>query len=487
MLFNSYIFLLLFLPLVLCGYFLMNRLGWYRGGSLFLLGMSLWFYGYFNPSYLPLILVSVFLNYLFYKLLQGEHPEKFRGLVLAAALTFNIGLLIYFKYYDFFLENVNALFGTDFTLRHLLLPLGISFFTFQQLSFVIDSYRRKVPDYDFLNYAVFVTYFPQLSAGPISTHDELVPQFMDPERRRLRWENMAKGLYLLALGMAKKLIIADTFGSAVNWGFSQPDALNTIEALIVTLGYSIQVYFDFSSYCDMAHGIGWMMNIQLPHNFNSPYKAVDIVDFWSRWHMTLTRFFTRYIYIPLGGNRRGVARTYFNTLVVFLVSGLWHGANWTFILWGAMHGVMNVLTKAFRKYIDKLPRVVTWFGTFLFVNVAFLFFRADSIADAVQVLSCIFRMELAIPAPELLECFGLPELMAPLKALLGWGNMRVQAMICMPGFFLTAYLMAFTAPNTGRLAETFRPTGLRCLATVLLLVWCIFSISGISTFLYFNF
>ena len=334
MLFNSYIFILCFFPLCLLGYFFLNKLKCYKLSLLLLLGMSLWFYGYFNPSYLLIILGSILVNYMLCVLFRLSMPKGIKKLVLAVGISLNVLLLFYYKYYDFFVSNINALFASDFALKHLLLPLGISFFTFQQISFVIDSYRGEVNKYSMLEYACFVTYFPQLIAGPIVTHDELVPQLLDQEKKQFNWDNFSRGLYIFALGLSKKVLLADTFGNAVNWGWSNLLSLNSPSAILVVLSYTIQIYFDFSGYCDMAIGIGRMMNIDLPLNFNSPYKAITIRDFWKRWHMTLTRFLTKYIYIPLGG-RGTMLKTCRNTMIVYLVSGLWHGANWTFILWGA--------------------------------------------------------------------------------------------------------------------------------------------------------
>ena len=219
------------------------------------------------------------------------------------------------------------MFGTDFALRGVVLPLGISFFTFQQMSYVIDAYRGEVSQYNLLHYASFVSYFPQLVAGPIVTHDELIPQFLDEEKKRFRWESFSPGLFLFAMGLGKKVLVADLFGRAANWGFGNIAALDSTNAILVMLAYTFQVYFDFSGYCDMANGLGRMMNLELPVNFDSPYKAATITEFWDRWHKTLTRFFTRYIYIPLGGNRRGRLRTYLHVMIVFLVSGIWHGAH----------------------------------------------------------------------------------------------------------------------------------------------------------------
>ena len=234
------------------------------------------------------------------------------------AVAVNLGIIGYFKYMDFFIENVNAVAGTDWPLKHIMLPLGISFFTFQQISFIVDTYRGQVPRYDFLTYACYVTFFPQLVAGPIVTHDELVPQLLDTSKKKIDWDNMAKGFYIFAMGLGKKVLIADVFGGAVNLGYGNIATLQATNAIVVMFAYSIQLYFDFSGYCDMAIGLGKMLNIDLPLNFDSPYKSLNLADFWNRWHMTLGRFFTRYVYIPLGGNRKGNMRTYFNIFIVFL-------------------------------------------------------------------------------------------------------------------------------------------------------------------------
>ena len=266
MLFNSYIFVLLFLPSCLAGYFALNHFRFERGASYFLLGMSLWFYAYFNIKYLPIILFSICFNFFFHRLLCHTRRFSVRKTALCAAVLFNLGLLFYFKYYDFFFSNVNLAFGSSFVLKHLVLPLGISFFTFQQISLVIDTYWGETAEYGFLDYALFVSYFPQLIAGPIVTHQELIPQFQDPEKRKLNWDNFSRGLYLFALGMGKKVILADTFGNAVNWGFNNIGSLDTINGGLIMLSYTFQIYFDFSGYCDMASGIAKMMNIDLPLN-----------------------------------------------------------------------------------------------------------------------------------------------------------------------------------------------------------------------------
>ena len=468
MLFNSYVFVLLFFPLCLAGYFGLNYRKHYTLAQLFLLAMSLWFYGFFNPAYLSIIIVSIILNYGFSMALLSVRSQVLKKLLLAVALCGNVGILFYYKYFDFFMLNVTALIGMDYTLKNILLPLGISFFTFQQLSYIIDSYKGEVPKYNFLQYASFVAYFPQLIAGPIVTHDELVPQFMDETKKRINWDNMSQGLYMFVLGMAKKVLIADTFGLAVNWAFSNVGLLDSTNALIAMMAYTVQIYFDFSGYCDMAIGIARMMNFDLPLNFRSPYKAVTIGDFWSRWHMTLTRFFTKYIYIPLGGSRRGLARTCINTLVVFLISGIWHGANWTFILWGCLHGVCMVTEKCFRTYINKIPRCINWFMTFLFVSVTWVFFRADSIGQAMEFLSRLVSLDFGAINANILAAFELPELVFMLKQI-HLGSMAPKLLLA--GFFAAAMVLMLGMKNAYEWMGRFKPTLLNMLMISFLLMW----------------
>ena len=275
LLFNSYVFVLLFLPLTLVGYFSINRLS-LTLGKIWLLGMSLWFYAYFNLKYLPIIVISVCFNYTMNRLIvrtTGTLPKK---VWLIAAIVANIGILFYYKYYDFFVDNINAMFQSDFVLHRLILPLGISFFTFQQLSYVIDSYKGEVPKYNFLDYALFVTYFPQLIAGPIVTHDEIVPQFADVLKKKINYANLSRGIMAFSIGLAKKVLLADTFGNAVNWGYGNVASLDATNALLVMFFYAFQIYFDFSGYCDMATGIGLMFNIDITMKANNTEASKNI-------------------------------------------------------------------------------------------------------------------------------------------------------------------------------------------------------------------
>ncbi len=488
MLFNSYIFIFCFLPLCIAVYFLLHRIGQTGLAKVWLLGMSLWFYGYFNPSYLFIICGSILGNYGISRLLLRQKErgwERGRKPVMAAGVAANIALLFYFKYFDFLIENINAVFHTDFMLRHIVLPLGISFFTFQQISYVVDSYRGSTKDDSLLDYAVFVAFFPQLVAGPIVLHSELIPQLREEGKRRPDAENLSRGLYLFAGGLFKKVIVADTLGKLVSLGFGGVEILTTADVLLVIVCYALQLYYDFSGYSDMAIGIASMFNIRLPQNFRSPYKARSILEFWDRWHMTLTRFLRQYVYFPLGGSRKGKGRTYLNILLVFLISGFWHGANWTFAVWGLLHGLGEVLTRRFRGAWEKLPGVLQWLLTFGFVSCAFLIFRADSLEQAYIMFRKVAKLESFSITPQIRDSLVLPEL-AHIAGLLHMETLPLGR------FGLQLWLPLGLVLATTVKTENFQDRPFACnlrtlLLTVGMLVWPIVSLSGISTFLYFNF
>lgn len=492
MLFNSYIFILLFLPLSLAGWFLLNKTKSEILPKVFLLGMSLWFYAYFNIKYLPIIVISIIANYLLYLVMKKSDNKALRRAMFWLGMILNIGILFYYKYLGFFTENINALFKSDFTVINLVLPLGISFFTFQQVSFVIDSYKNEVPDYSILDYALFVCYFPQLIAGPIVLHDEVIPQFADKNNKKPNAENFSKGIYAFAFGLAKKVLVADTLGNLANTGFVDIPSLNSTTALLSMLAYTLQIYFDFSGYCDMATGIGYMFNIKLPMNFNSPYKALDMEDFWKRWHITLTRFLTKNLYIPLGGNRKGKVRTYINQFIVFVVSGIWHGANWTFILWGAINGIAVIISKILNPKLKKAKKKVPfvfWAVTFVFINLAWVYFRADSISLANQMILKIFSFDFgtigesfrnSVMTSEISFIGRIAETVIP-----AFGS--IYSYVFMAVLFVCAVFASARMKNTNERIESFKPTVGRCLLSGVLIVWSVISLSGVSTFLYFNF
>lgn len=511
MLFNSYIFIFAFLPLCLMGYYLLR--GRYATlAKVWLIAFSLWFYGYFNLYYLDIMIGSVMWNYLLNKLM-GRYPVK-KKMIFTIGVLGNLGVLFYYKYFDFFLSNVNMIFKSDISLKNILLPLGISFFTFQQISFLYDTYKGKMTGVGFIDYALFVTFFPQLIAGPIVTGEEMLPQFASVHSRKFDIDKFANGLYVFTLGLAKKVLIADTLAGAVDYGYANLASISSPEALLVILYYTLQLYFDFSGYCDMAIGIGRMLGFEIAVNFNSPYKSKDIIDFWKRWHITLNRFFTKNIYIPLGGNRKGNARMYFNLFIVFLLSGIWHGAGWNFILWGCMHGVLYVITRAVAKnkkdakivsirsisnssgavVVDVAKKdaraiavnAIKILLTFAFVNLAWVFFRAPDVKTAVELLKVAFTGSWHVPGENFAAFFNLGEFWYVLK-ILHFANFTFSKYILMIAETIFVLGIVFFAPNVHELAAKQKFTAFRAILTGIILVWCIVSLSGVSTFLYFNF
>ena len=488
MLFNSYIFIFIFLPLCLIGFYLLEKRS-PRGAKAWLVLLSLWFYGYFNVYYLAIMIGSIVFNYLVY--LWMNHAVN-RKLPLVAGITMNLGVLFYFKYFDFFIENCNTLFGTNMMLRGIVLPLGISFFTFQQIGFIADTYRGEISACSFLDYSLFVSFFPQLIAGPIVNHEEMFPQFESIGKKSVDTELFAKGVYIFIIGMAKKVLIADTLGTAVDYAWTNQMSINSTEALLATFFYTLQLYFDFSGYCDMAIGIGDMLGIRIPINFNSPYKATNIVDFWKRWHITLNRFFTKNIYIPLGGNRRGAVRMYINLFLVFLISGLWHGAGWNFILWGCMHGMLYVITRAIMRIRRQGKETRAWLKipgiilTFLFVNFAWIYFRSPNITAANDMIKTIFEGNFALPATAYVEGFNLPEIWYVLK-ILHLTDYAISPYIIAIGMTVMSLILVFATPNVHEMSQKKKFGVSMGITLGILLVWCIVSFSRVGTFLYFNF
>ena len=394
MLFNSYEFIFVFLPLTFFIYFFLLNKRLILGAKGFLVFASLFFYSWWNVAYLPLILISMLFNYIVGNSLNKRSKNRVNTkTLLTTGIIANLSLLGYFKYADFFIENFNFLSSTNIQPLNLLLPLAISFFTFQQIAYLVDSYKGLTKEYDFLNYALFVTFFPQLIAGPIVHHKEMMPQFASTHNLVKKYKNIALGLFIFSIGLFKKVVIADTFAVLATNGFDNAATLNLIEAWITSLSYTFQLYFDFSGYTDMAIGAALLFNIKLPINFNSPYKALNIQDFWRRWHITLSRFLRDYVYIPLGGNKISSFRTYSNLLATFVIGGLWHGAGWTFVFWGFLHGVALVIHRAWSNLGFKMWNWLAWLITFNFVNIAWVFFRAKEWDDAIKVLNSMFGLD----------------------------------------------------------------------------------------------
>ena len=479
MIFNSFEFIFLFLPIAFIVYFILNKFH-FTVSKVWLLLASLFFYSWWNPAYLPIILASLFVNFFISRYL-GNEKNAYRKWALTIGIALNVALLGFFKYFDFLVTNINTIFLTNISLLHLLLPLAISFYTFQQIAYLVDSYRLETKHYTFINYSLFVTFFPQLIAGPIVQHNEVMDQFEDKNNRKLNLKNIALGLFIFAIGMFKKVAIADQFAVFANNGYRMSESLTFVDAWITSLSYTVQLYFDFSGYSDMAIGLALLFNIRLPRNFNSPYKALNIQDFWHRWHITLSKFLTKYIYIPLGGNRKGPIRTYINILLIFFISGIWHGAGWTFILWGICHGLASVVNRYWIRAGFTMNKVLAWFITFQFVNATWVLFRAPSLDVAGNVLKAMIGLNgIAIPQ-QLQEVFntnfGLPV----------YTHTLTESLLVTLLMLVIALLIAVFAKNSLQLGEKLKPNFTNALFCSGLLIYTLFKIQQVSEFLYFNF
>lgn len=480
MLFNSNIFIFVFLPIVFAMYYLLLNIKNKNIAKIFFVIANLYFYSYWNVKYLPIILSSIAVNFTLATILNRIQRLALKRTVLTLGILFNIGLLGYYKYYDFFMTNINTVFKTDIALLNLALPLAISFFTFQQIAYLVDTFREGTKEYTLLDYAFFVTFFPHLIAGPIVHHREIIDQLRDGTNYKIKSRNIASGLYIFFIGLFKKVIIADTLAGWANDGYNNIGSLTLYDSWVTTLAYTFQLYFDFSGYCDMAIGLGLLFNIKLPVNFNSPYKSLDIQDFWRRWHMTLGRFFTHYLYIPMGGSRKGPARTYFNLFFIFFVSGIWHGAGWTFVIWGIMHGIASMIFRYWKTFNIELPKYIAWFITFFFVHIAWVFFRSPDLTTVKVMLTKMF----GIPS------FHFPAgISAQLNEWLGTHFYPVTYYFDLKLVLLFAGILAivvFTKNSIERM-NNFTPSYRSALFLSLIGVISLIYLSRVSEFLYFKF
>jgi alginate O-acetyltransferase complex protein AlgI len=496
MLFYSFEFLLLFLPLVCVGFFWIARYS-PRVAAAWLALSSLVFYGYWNPRFVLLILVSVTINFLVARRMveRGAGSGAARRLLLIG-VSFNLALLAYFKYTNFFISTANTAFGTDWATMQILLPLGISVFTFTQIAFLSDVHRGLAREYRYLNYLLFVAYFPHLIAGPIIHHRQMMPQFEDPANYQVRAENFAIGLVIFLIGLAKKVLLAGSFAEYVDPVFEGAErglAPGFAVAWIGALAYTLQIYFDFSGYSDMAIGLSRLFGIRLPENFNSPYKAHNIIEFWRRWNMTLSQFLRDYLYIPLGGNRRGPVRRYLNLAITMLLGGLWHGASWTYVAWGGLHAIYLSVNHGWielmrRLRLPKLPwlRFFATGLTFVAVLAAWVVFRADSLESAGRILSGLTDLR---NASELLHLSG-----ADFDDLFNAYWVPHDTAFYRGGILAVGLGLVWLAPNTRELIEraplvgpsaVFATIGACCFWVILLAT--ISASRQLSQFIYFNF
>jgi len=490
MLFNSYSFIFIFLPLAVLIYFLSCRYWPAKVARLVLLISSLIFMSLWN-IYCALVLISsVLFNYLLGLTLSkaiaaANKPRK--KLIFIAAIGGNILLLGFFKYTNFFLTNINDFFSAQVSLINLIIPIGISFYTFMQIAWLVDIYRNGGFRYSLIDYCLYVTFFPYVISGPIAYHKEIIPQFESENAGIFNTATLCRGIFIFTLGLFKKTAIADTLAIIANGGFDAHSALSFTEAWLTSLSFTMQLYFDFSGYTDMAIGIALLFNINIPANFNSPYKALDIREFWRRWHITLSRFLRDYIYIPFGGNRTGEIRTLINLLLTFLIAGLWHGAAWTFIFWGFLHGLALVVHRLWLKTGFHLNKFFAWILTFNFVNMAWVFFRAKNWEDAFNIIKGMAGFNGILISPHQADNpFWQKLTVIGIK----FGEWRAH----LPDtenfiYFLCLVMIPFVllTKNSNQLLEKFSPNWRNALAIALLMICGLLLLNDASVFLYFRF
>jgi alginate O-acetyltransferase complex protein AlgI len=482
--FNSHLYLLIFLPITLIVYLSLVRYSLTQASKVWLVLASLFFYSWSHPAHLYLLFGSLLLNFLIGSALLKLNSGVTAGrrMLFIFGIASNIAFLGYFKYADFFITNVNHLFHANYSLLNLVFPLAISFFTFTQIAYLTDTYRGKVGETGFLNYSLFVTFFPYLLSGPIVRHSEIMPQLESAQNRSVNYKNLSLGLFILSIGLLKKVFVADEFGQWATGAFDTPMQLNFLYAWAASLSYTFQIYFDFSGYTDMAIGAALMFNIRLPINFNSPYKALDIQDFWRRWHITLSRFLRDYIYIPLGGNRVRESHLLLNLMITFLIGGIWHGAGWTFVIWGFLHGMATVIHRLWKMSGIKLPKVIAWVLTFGFVNVAWVFFRARTWGDAMRVLSGMFGLN-GLTLPEewsnKLTFLKGAILFSPWKQIMPQSRDAYLWILC-------AFLACLLLRNSNEMSERFKPDW-RLIVAAIGVVYSVLHMFRAQEFFYFNF
>jgi D-alanyl-lipoteichoic acid acyltransferase DltB (MBOAT superfamily) len=486
MVFSSYDFLLAFLPLTLAGFYLLRRFGWREQSVTFLLVASLVFYAQWNLAHAALLVLSIAVNYALGRLAAEGANDGARRWALQIAIAFNLSLIFWFKYFNFAASNAAAVIGVDYTLLNIVLPLGISFFTFQQVAYVVDCHRTRAAEKNPRDFALFVAFFPQLIAGPIVHHRYTRPQFSELAKHPVNFDALPHGVMIFALGLAKKALIADPIARAIDPIYAAAgagEAIGGFAAWAAMIGYSLQIYFDFSGYCDMAIGLALLFGVRLPVNFMSPYKARSIIEFWRRWHMTLSTFLRDYVYIPLGGNRRGEIFRLRNIFLTMLIGGVWHGAAWTFVVWGLIHASLITLNHAARLWLPQLDAMQSPVSIFLkraalllAIMLAWIFFRSSDLGAAVTIAGglladpgetaiapeicalMIFAAGLALFAPSSLEIAGYQE--------------KLSAAFPKPAGFSTRFL---------------QPTPMSALSTAILLIAGLAVAWKPAVFIYFNF
>lgn len=476
MIFSTYKFIFGFLPIVFGGYYIINRLKLDVISKIFLVVASLYFYAQGSLDFFPYFLCSIFGNYIVgsaLSKLQGDETKRQKKILFLIGILANVALLGYYKYTDFFIENINWLADTNIGLKNIALPIGISFFTFQLIAFLVDSYRGETKEYDILNYLLFITFFPQLIVGPIVHHSEVVPQFENDENRKVNWNNVAAGIFLFSIGCAKKILLADPLTDNAQGFFDIVVANGTCEFLqswFYSIEYTISYYFDLSGYADMAIGLGLLFNIHIPKNFNSPYKARNFQDYWRRWHVTLSRFLGDYIFRNVFRKGDKWRNFYVATMITFFVSGFWHGAGWTFVVWGLVNGIFVCTASWMGRKGWKFPAVIAYPLTAMGVVMSRVLFVSDTFSKAWAVYKGMFNFKYLLSTP----------IMQQMKSVMR-GNMGEMVIL------FVGICICWFATNSNTMLEKFKPNFKNAIFVAVLLALSLMSMNKVSAFLYFQF
>ena len=486
--FNSYLFTLGILPCVVFLYFSAQKLKSPIIGKIILILFSLYFILYAGEKNLIFLSLSLVINYILSYLIRKNTEKKLLvKMSLFLGVVFNIGILFYTKYTYFIIDNLDKRLGIHWEVEDIFVPLGISFVTFQQIAYIVDIYRNKIEKINLLDYILYIVYFPKYIQGPIARYVDFQEEINKPEGRKINSDNFAYGIWLFITGLGKKVLIADVFSKAVSWGIGLSiDHMTAMDAILVILSFTIQIYFDFSGYSSMAIGISKMLNISLPDNFDSPYQSLSIIEFWKKWHISLTSFLREYLYIPLGGNKKGKIRYYFNMFLVFLISGIWHGAAWTYIVWGGMQGAAYCLNKLFYKQWNKMNQILQWIITFVFINISWLFFRALSVSQAIDILKKISKMESTTISDGLINCFRIPEISFLSNRFIGFSTFISEHRgIEMSLFFVVAIILSLSMKD--KYVEKFKPSIMKCTVSIVIFFWSVISFSTVVEYIYGRF
>lgn len=484
MLFNSYVFIFAFLPVALIGHFTLNHLKQVTLAKAWLIAASFYFYSYWNINNLPLLLTSIGVNFLIARFMQRGTQGISKKNLLRLGLIFNLGLLGFFKYANFTILNINWLLELKLNPIVAFLPLGISFFTLQQVAYLVDSYEGMTEEKSLLDYALFVSFFPQLISGPIVRYGQLMPQIEDQSNKRFNPNQFSLGIFIFCLGLAKKVLISESFSGWARPGFDEMPSLDLLAAWKTSLSYTFQLYFDFSGYTDMAIGVGHMFNLKLPQNFNSPYRSRSIIEFWTRWHMTLSQFINTYIFTPLVRSMPKInfRNTMIATFLAMFIAGIWHGAGWTFVVYGAIHGLALVVNHKWKKKKKKLPAWLAWFITFNFVNVSFVFFRAKNMQDAFKVLRGMVGLD-GVVVPKI----GIKSVGALKDFGFKMGTYLYPQDYLLIGMMLASFYVALKMKNSLELEKEFKPVTQVAILCGVIFALSLFGMNKITEFIYFNF